>query len=108
MGGPDEFEAQGGPDMGPVISQAQVDKFERSIADAVSDGAQVLCGGHRCPQRGDRGFFVQPTLLAGVGPSGHRIWNTEVFAPVGSITTFRSFDEAINLANQSEFGLGTL
>ena len=92
--------------MGPVVTLAQLDKNQRLVEQALDDGASLLCGGKRielvtCPG----GFFFEPTILGGVH-SGNRILHTEVFGPVLAVVPFDDEEEAIDLANASEFGLG--
>ncbi len=88
-------------DLGPLIRERQVQIVEDHVADAVRQGAQVLCGGKR-PSR--PGFYYEPTVLAGVN---HRmkIMREETFGPVLPIMAVRDEAEAIRLANDSEFGL---
>jgi acyl-CoA reductase-like NAD-dependent aldehyde dehydrogenase len=78
-----------------------------AAAGAITDGAELLIGGGSdavpasCPRGG---FFVAPTVFK-VTP-GHKIWREEVFGPVLSVLTFRNEAQALQLANDSEFGLG--
>ncbi|PTL59361.1 NAD-dependent succinate-semialdehyde dehydrogenase [Paraconexibacter algicola] len=87
--------------VGPLIDEAAVDKVTELVGDAVDRGAQVLTGGERV---GDRGHFYAPTVLAGVDPDA-RVNHEEIFGPVAPITTFSSDDEAIERANDTEYGL---
>jgi len=88
--------------IGPLIDADTRDKVEELVADAVGKGARVLTGG----QRGDdgAGFFYQPTVLADV-PRDARVLSEEIFGPVAPIVAVDSDDEAIALANDTEFGL---
>ena len=88
-------------DVGPLIRDRQVRIVEDHVADALSKGASVLCGGKR-PSRA--GFFYEPTVLAGVNHR-MRIMREETFGPVLPIMEVRDDEEAIALANDSEFGL---
>jgi acyl-CoA reductase-like NAD-dependent aldehyde dehydrogenase len=92
------------PDMGPLISAAQRAGVLRHIEAGRADGAEVLTGG-RSPTDGalGRGFFVEPTLVATTNES--RIAQEEIFGPVLSIIRFRDDDEALRLANASQYGL---
>lgn len=89
-------------DIGSLISQEQFDKTVAHVADAVSKGATVLAGGRARPELGP--YFYEPTLLAGVTPE-MVIFREETFGPVTSIYRFESVEQAIDLANDSEFGL---
>jgi aldehyde dehydrogenase (NAD+) len=90
--------------MGPLIRESQRTKVEAMIDRARRDGAQVAFGGGR-PAHLDRGFFVEPTLLVGVDNS-MEIARQEVFGPVGVIIPFDDDDDAVRLANDSDYGLG--
>jgi betaine-aldehyde dehydrogenase len=92
-----------GTKMGPIVNKAQYDKVLGFIDRAKAEGATVASGGFRptdCP----RGYYVRPTVLTGVQPS-FEIWKTEVFGPVLSVGRFTTEEEAIRLANDSEYGL---
>ena len=71
---------------------------------AKQEGAQLLTGGG-VPQHRSKGFFVQPTVFTHVKPP-MQIWREEIFGPVLAAATFSTEEEAIRLANESEFGLG--
>jgi acyl-CoA reductase-like NAD-dependent aldehyde dehydrogenase len=90
--------------MGPLISAAQRDKVEALIRLGQDEGAQIAYGGGR-PTHLDKGFFVEPTLFTGVDNS-MQIAQKEFFGPVGVIIPFATEEEAITLANESDFGLG--
>ena len=90
-----------GTQVGPLIDGDQRDKVAELVDDAVDRGATVLTGGSAV--EGD-GYFFTPTVLADV-PRSARILTEEVFGPVAPITTFGSEDEALALANGTEFGL---
>jgi acyl-CoA reductase-like NAD-dependent aldehyde dehydrogenase len=89
--------------MGPLISAAQRAKVESLIQAGRDEGAQVAYGGGR-PAGLDRGFFVEPTLFVDVDNS-MTIARKEFFGPVGVVIPFTDEQEAIRLANDSEFGL---
>ncbi len=91
-------------DIGPMVGDSYRAKVEAHVEDARGRGAQVLTGGRRPPQLA-RGFFYEPTVLTGVDHS-MRIMREETFGPTIPIMTYRGFDEAIRLANDSPFGLG--
>jgi len=90
-----------GVDVGPLIDGKQRDKVAELVADAVDQGGKVLTGGNR----GDgAGYFFEPTVLADV-PTSARMFHEEIFGPVAPVTTFGSDDEALALANDTEYGL---
>ena len=89
-------------DVGPLASEQQRDDVEKLVADAVSKGAKVLCGG-AAPD--DPGFYYPPTVLANITPE-MRIHKEEVFGPVATLYRVAGIDEAIELANGTTFGLG--
>ncbi|MFQ5936783.1 MAG: NADP-dependent succinate-semialdehyde dehydrogenase [Acidiferrobacterales bacterium] len=90
-----------GVQQGPLIDIRAVEKVEHHIADATSKGARVVAGGSR---HALGGTFFEPTVLAGVTPD-MAVANEETFGPVAPLFRFRDEDEAIRLANDTEFGL---
>jgi succinate-semialdehyde dehydrogenase / glutarate-semialdehyde dehydrogenase len=90
-----------GNQVGPLIDEAALHKVEAHVADALSTGATLLCGGAR-HSRG--GLFYQPTLLSNVNAKS-LVARVETFGPVAPLIKFSSEEEAITLANDSEFGL---
>ena len=90
-----------GATQGPLIDDRAVAKVEEHIADAVSKGARVLVGGNR-HNRGGR--FFEPTVLADVTPA-MMVAREETFGPVAPLFRFKTDEEAIALANDTEFGL---
>ncbi|MCU1480908.1 MAG: aldA 1 [Subtercola sp.] len=91
-------------DMGPVISKGARDRILGMVDRAVSDGATVESGGNITEGELGEGYFLQPMLLTGA-PNDSYIAQEEVFGPVATITSFKTDDEAIELANDSKFGL---
>lgn len=89
-------------DVGPLASGQQVNDVAELVDDAVSKGARVLCGGQRID---GPGFYFEPTVLAGV-TAEMRVHTEEVFGPVATLYRVAGMDEAIGLANLTEFGLG--
>jgi len=89
-------------EVGPLATEQQQDDVEELVADAAAQGARVLCGG-AAPDR--PGFYYQPTVLTEVTPE-MRVFGEEVFGPVATLFRVGNIDEAINLANATEFGLG--
>jgi succinate-semialdehyde dehydrogenase/glutarate-semialdehyde dehydrogenase len=86
--------------MGPLANARRPEAIERLVEDARSKGAKVMAGGNR----GNQGFFFQPTLIADV-PNTADIMNEEPFGPVAVTRPFDSFDEVIAEANRLPFGL---
>ncbi|MDT0321908.1 aldehyde dehydrogenase family protein [Streptomyces millisiae] len=91
--------------LGPVISQAQLDKVLSYIDVGRAEGAELLRGGQRLGGELENGYFVQPSVFGGV-TNEMRIAREEIFGPVLSILPFDDVDEAIAIANDSEYGLG--
>jgi len=92
-------------DMGPVNSRLQLGKVMSFIEQAKSEGARLITGGGRPKGSGfARGFWVEPTVFADVAP-GTRLWQEEVFGPILSVCRWRTLDEAVTLANSTEYGL---
>lgn len=89
--------------VGPMITKGHLAHVEKMVSTAIADGAEVACGARR-PAAVDRGFFFEPTLLTGVSNS-MEIAQTEVFGPVIVAMPFRDEEEAVRIANGSEFGL---
>lgn len=85
-------------DVGPLIHSVAAERVETAIRQAEAGGAQVLTGGHR------RGNFIEPTVIGDV-PLGSNLLHEEVFGPVAPIVPFTDISEAVELANNSQFGL---
>jgi aldehyde dehydrogenase (NAD+) len=94
-----------GVEMGPAVSQAQLESNLAYVRGALAQGARLACGGERLTD-GERahGFFMQPTVLADVRPA-MRIACEEVFGPVVAVLAVENFDEALAVANGVEMGL---
>nr|WP_317157451.1 NAD-dependent succinate-semialdehyde dehydrogenase [Mycobacterium sp. 21AC1] len=90
-----------GTDVGPLIDGEQRDKVVALVADAVDHGAEVVLGG--APPEG-AGYYYPPTVLRGVSPNC-RMNSEEIFGPVAPLTTFTDDEEALRLANDTEYGL---
>jgi len=90
-------------DVGPLASEQGRADVEELVADAVGKGARVHCGGER-PD--GPGWYYPPTVLADLTPE-MRLWREEVFGPVATLFEVADIDEAIALANATEFGLGS-
>jgi aldehyde dehydrogenase (NAD+) len=89
--------------MGPLIREVQRERVEALIRKGLDDGAQLAHGGGR-PAHLDRGFFLEPTLFVGVD-NAMTIARKELFGPVGVVIPFRDEQEAIDIANDSDYGL---
>jgi lactaldehyde dehydrogenase/glycolaldehyde dehydrogenase len=89
-------------DMGPLINQAGLDKVAQMVKTAIGHGAQVITGGSVADK--GKGFHYQPTVLAGCS-ADMEIMRKEIFGPVLPIQIVEDLDEAIALANDSEYGL---
>jgi succinate-semialdehyde dehydrogenase/glutarate-semialdehyde dehydrogenase len=87
--------------LGPLVNQEGRDKVIELVEDAVSKGGKVLTGG-KTPE--GPGFFYPATVITNV-PDGAKMLNEEIFGPVASIQTFKSEDEAVKRANDTEYGL---
>jgi aldehyde dehydrogenase (NAD+) len=90
--------------IGPLVSERQRDRVEGYIAKGSSDGARLVAGGGR-PAGLDRGWFVQPTVFADVDNKS-TIAQEEIFGPVLSVIQYTDEDDAIRIANDSDYGLG--
>ena len=91
--------------LGPVINEAAVKTYESAVARAKADGGKILVGGGRL--KGgifDHGWFVEPTIIDGL-PKNHPLFSEELFVPITVLTDVTSLDEAIDLANRTEYGL---
>ena len=89
--------------VGPLVAERQRDRVEGFIASALADGARVVAGGVR-PAHLPRGWYVPPTILAGVD-NGMRVAQEEIFGPVLSFIPFDGEDDAVRIANDSRYGL---
>ncbi|MBI3942863.1 MAG: aldehyde dehydrogenase family protein [Chloroflexi bacterium] len=99
--------------MGPVINAAQLEKVLSYVEAGKQEGAELLCGGHRLvgkigtgPDAYDEGFYIAPTVFADVNRR-MRIACEEIFGPVVSVLPVDSLDEAIDIANDVEYGLSS-
>jgi succinate-semialdehyde dehydrogenase/glutarate-semialdehyde dehydrogenase len=88
-------------ELGPLINAAAVDKVDQLVRGALDEGATAAVGAHR-PDR--PGFFYEPTVLTGVAPTAS-ILREEIFGPVAPVVAFETEDEAVRLANDTDFGL---
>lgn len=89
---------------GPMVSKRQQESVAGYIASGIADGATLIAGGEGMPEGLEAGYFVRPTAFADVTPE-MTIFREEVFGPLLAITTYETEEEAIALANDSEYGL---
>lgn len=90
--------------LGPLVSAVQRDRVRSYIDKGVGEGAKLLTGGSEAPEGLDHGFFVQPTVFSSVTPD-MVIARDEIFGPVLSIMPYDSEEEAITMANATDYGL---
>ncbi len=91
--------------LGPVISEKQLNNMLSAIERAQKEGARVLIGGHRLTDdKHSKGFYMAPTLIEDVTPE-NTISTTELFGPITCLYRVSNFEEALNLANDSPYGL---
>ncbi len=93
-----------GAHIGPVVNKAQFDKIQGLIQSAIDEGATLVTGGTGRPDGRNAGYFIKPTLLADVTPE-MRIYREETFGPVATITSYSDGEQAIEMANDTEYGL---
>ncbi|MFR9778986.1 NADP-dependent succinic semialdehyde dehydrogenase [Micromonospora sp. MS34] len=90
-------------DVGPLATDRGRDEVHEQVQDAVDSGATILCGGEK--PAGD-GWFYPPTVVTDLRP-GMRMWSEEVFGPVAGLYRVSSYEEAVEVANGTDFGLGS-
>jgi succinate-semialdehyde dehydrogenase/glutarate-semialdehyde dehydrogenase len=90
-------------DVGPLATAAELDKLAGQVSAAVQDGARLLCGGKPL---GGKGYYYPPTVLAGI-PRASAAYREEIFGPVAMLHRVKDVDEAIAVANDVPFGLGS-
>lgn len=90
-------------DLGPLVSEKQLITLEKQVQDAITKGANIIIGGKRPSNL--LGAYYEPTILTNITPD-MLVWKEEVFGPVLPIVSFNFENEAITLANDSQYGLG--
>ena len=91
--------------MGPVINESAVKTYLSAVERAKRDGGRILTGGKRILDPPfDRGYFVEPTIIDGL-PAGHPLFLEELFVPITVLADIMTLDEALELANRTEYGL---
>jgi len=93
-----------GAKMGPVVSEVQWKKIQGLIEKGIEEGAEVAAGGPGKPEGLDKGYYVRPTIFSGVS-NDMTIAREEIFGPVLCILPYDSLDEAVAIANDTEYGL---
>ncbi|MDC0200317.1 aldehyde dehydrogenase family protein [Candidatus Pelagibacter sp.] len=94
-----------GDHIGPVVSKVQYDKIINLIKDGINEGATLAAGGPEMPNGLNKGYFIKPTIFTDV-TNDMLIAKKEIFGPVLSIIPFETEEEAINVTNDTEYGLG--
>jgi len=90
-------------DLGSLVAKRQLDLLESQVADAIKKGAKIIIGGQRPDDL--KGAYYLPTILTGV-KRNMRVWREEVFGPVLPVISFKNEKEAVELANDTNYGLG--
>lgn len=96
-----------GAHIGPVVNRAQYNKIKGLIQTAIDEGAKLEVGGTELPDNVDKGFFIQPTLFSGV-TTEMTIASEEVFGPVVTLMSYDTLEQAIEIANDTEYGLSAV
>ena len=91
-------------DIGPLVSETQYNKVQKLIQSGIDNGANLISGGLGKPQGLEIGYYVKPTIFSNV-TNDMEIAREEIFGPVLCIITYNNFEEAIDIANDSEYGL---
>jgi 1-pyrroline-5-carboxylate dehydrogenase len=91
--------------LGPVVNRRAVENYKAYVSEALKAGGQLLYGGEAL-EGGlySKGFYVQPTIIANL-PRNHRLWREELFLPILLVDKFKKLEEALQLANETEYGL---
>lgn len=97
----------GNTQLGPLMTAERLDEIVAQVKGAEASGAEVLCGGGKVVDNGlEQGNFMAPTILSGV-KSDMKVAQEELFGPVLSVITYDDLDDAVDMANNSEFGLAS-
>jgi betaine-aldehyde dehydrogenase len=91
-------------EIGPLVAQRQQERVEKYIALGQEEGATVVVGGNGMPAGQDKGWYVQPTVFSGVS-NDMRIAQEEIFGPVLAVIPYDDVDDAVRIANDSDYGL---
>ncbi len=90
---------------GPQVTKTQYERVLGYIQSGRDEGATIAMGGEAAPQKG-KGFFIAPTVFTNVNPS-MKIYREEIFGPCAAIVSFKTEDEAVAMANDTVYGLGS-
>jgi len=91
--------------LGPVINEAALATYQRAIEQAKADGGRILTGGHRLTGGlYDHGYYVEPTVIDNL-PNAHSLFSEELFVPITVVSEVLTLEEAVELANRTEYGL---
>ena len=93
--------------LGPISNKTQYEKVQELIAAGIDEGAELACGGCGRPDGLQKGFFVKPTVFGNV-KNNMRIAQEEIFGPVICLIPYKSLDEAIEIANDTVYGLSSM
>jgi aldehyde dehydrogenase (NAD+) len=93
-----------GTTIGPVVSEIQYDKIQGLLKQGIAEGAELVTGGPGRPDRQETGYYVKPTIFAGVD-NAMTIAREEIFGPVLCIMPYQDEDDAVRIANDSPYGL---
>jgi len=96
-----------GMHIGPVVNKAQYEKIQDLIQSAIDEGATLETGGTDRPADLNRGYYIKPTVFSGVTPN-MRIAKEETFGPVATLMAYDSLEQAIEIANDTEYGLSAV
>ena len=94
---------------GAIVSRVHFEKIMRCIDTAKKEGGKILCGGNAIKMKGrcENGFFIEPTVIEGLGPNCQTN-QEEIFGPVVSLQSFKTEEEALQLANATQYGLAAI
>ena len=94
---------------GAIVSKVHFEKIMRCIDTAKKEGGKILCGGNAIEMKGrcENGFFIEPTVIEGLGP-GCQTNQEEIFGPVVSLQSFKTEEDALQLANATQYGLAAI
>ena len=96
--------AEPGPHLGPVVSGHQFARIQEFINSGITEGARLVAGGPERPEGWERGYFVRPTIFADVKPN-MQVAREEIFGPVLCLIPFDTEEDAVNMANDTKYGL---
>ena len=100
-----DIASKNGDHIGPVVSKIQYDKIIKLIESGINEGATLAAGGPESPNGLNKGYFIKPTIFTNV-TNDMKIYKEEIFGPVLSIMPFDNEDEAIDMVNDTSYGLG--